>query len=179
MSEMPPPLIEAHLSFADVDQEGFAALIRDGFGKQLVPGYFEQAHPIAIYVALAQSPVQVEGGFGFPYEGVAVVEAIPGLPGVHYLDKLVTSQAKKRNGVGSGLFATLMAHHPKLVWRADPSNKDANDFYRARTTSPTTDAWARQHGWHVYHAPGVRLSDLFVARQYAINKPITLETLTD
>ncbi len=162
---MPPTslVFESHASFDTVDQQAFAELIKDGFGKQLVPGYFEQAHPLGIYLAVEPGAERYVGG--------AVVEPIPTLPSVQYLDKLVVAQDKQGNGVGSTLMAMVKDHHARFVWRADPENP-CNPFYQK--LNPLR---SKEEGWFVYNSWNIGLWDMFTAREYAASKPQTLEEL--
>lgn len=155
-------------SFAGIDREAFAELIEDGFSRRLTPDYFDQVQPVGVYLALEAKKDEPSPR----YLGAAVVEAIPGLPHVHYLDKLVVAADKQRNGVGTGLFQEIQAAYPQLVWRAHPESP-FHPFYQRHTLTR-----AKVDGWFIYGTPNINLLDMLAAREYAIQKPRTLEELT-
>lgn len=115
--------IVKHTTFDSIDKGKFAELVQAGFGRPLVNDYFEYVNPDYICLALAE-----EGS----YVGAIVVERIPELHDVYYLDKIVVNPEMQRQGVGKMLWSALNGNSPKLIWRAKGDNP-INEFYEKQS----------------------------------------------
>jgi acetylglutamate synthase len=165
MVEMPQGtlLFETHESFDSIDQDAFAELIIDGFGKMLVADYFTSAKPVHIYLAVDKKTEK--------YVGAAVVESVEGMDTIQYLDKLVVAADKQQNGVGSALISLVKGDHAQYLWRAAPENP-CNGFYAKQNP-------LRSHagGWFIYNSGNIGLFDMLKAREWVASKPKTLEDI--
>ena len=110
-------------SFEEIDKEKFAQLVQSGFNKFLIPGYFSETNPEYICLAMTNGH----------YIGAIVVESIPGLEGVSYLDKIVVAHEHKGNGLGKMLWEHLNGTSQKVIWRAKKENPII-DFYRKKSS---------------------------------------------
>ncbi len=149
-------------SFDGLDKKKFRKLAESGFGKTLVPEYFEYCKPEYIVVCS-----QNEG-----YLGVIVVEKIPESDNVHYLDKIVVSKEMQGTGLGKKLWQYLNGDSEKLVWRAKKYNP-INRFYKEQS----------QHmqelpEWIVYWY-GLSQAEIKTGTDYAISKKATLKAISD
>ena len=118
-------IINKAKSFEDIDKDKFSALIESGFKKTLIPNYFSETNPE--YICLAE-----HNGL---YVGAIVVESVPSLPGVNYLDKIVVAADYQGNGIATTLWSHLNGYSKKVVWRAKKNNPII-DFYKKKA-----DGW--------------------------------------
>ena len=147
-------------SFDELDKAKFTCLIESGFGKKLVPDYFEYANPVLI--CLAES--------GGSYAGAIVVEQIPEIEDAYYLDKIVVEEEAQGQGIGKLLWAELNGHAPKLAWRAKKDNPII-EFYAKQADTVISFPKGSDYIFFFY---GIKVQDIQKALEYAINKKPTL-----
>lgn len=109
-------------SFDEIDKKKFKALVESGFKKPLVPDYFSMIKPA--YICLAEC--------NGDYVGTIVVEPIPDLQEVSYLDKIVVSPDYRGTGIGKMLWEHLNGASKKAIWRAKKNNPII-DFYKKKS----------------------------------------------
>ncbi len=115
-------------SFEELHIPRLHRLIEDGFGKALVPDYFDQPPQRVFYER--------------NYHGVVVVKPLKG--DIFYLDKFVVGLQWQGEGVGGPLWRELTKHYDKLIWRASPDNP-INSWYLEQA-----DGFQRTDRWNIY-----------------------------
>ena len=147
-------------SFDGVNKEKFAALIHSGFKKTLIPTYFSDIAPD--HICLAEHNGR--------YVGAIVVEAVPELPGVNYLDKIVVAADYQGMNIGKTLWQHLNGYSQKVVWRAKKENPII-DFYRKKSDGCINLLDQADFMFFYY---GLSSKELEKALVYAINKKPSL-----
>jgi len=143
-------------SFEEVNNHKFAALLKSGFGKPLVEDYFSMTKPSHIWLAKYK---------GY-YAGAAVVEPVPNLEGVGYLDKFVVSSPYKGKSVGKKLWGNFSDGFGKAIWRAKKGNPIIN-FYETKADGIITLGDVPSFAFFYF---GLNSKELPVALSYAVNK---------
>jgi len=115
-------------SFDKLDLSRLRRLMEDGFGKSLVPDYFDQPPHRVFYEQ--------------DYHGAIVVKPLQG--DIYYLDKFVVGPQWQGEGVGGPLWRELTKHYEKLIWRASPENP-INRWYLEQA-----DGFQRTGQWNIY-----------------------------
>ena len=115
-------------SYEKLDIGCLRRLIEDGFGKSLVPDYFDQPPHRVFYER--------------DYHGVIVVKPLEG--DIFYLDKFVVGPQWQGEGVGGPLWRELAKCYDKLIWRASQNNP-INNWYLEQA-----DGFQRTEQWNIY-----------------------------
>lgn len=149
-------------SFEELDKEKFKTLIESSFGKKLVDDYFEYVSPD--YILLAMN--------NHDYAGVCVVEKIPGLEGIFYLDKIATAKEFQGNGVFKSLLEKAFESSGKLFWRAKKTNN-----ITAKYDGLADEKWNPDFSDFKFYYKGKQLPCYFDALEYASHKKPTLEDI--
>ena len=142
-------------SFESISKEKFKELIKSGFGGKLVNDYFEYVVPEHIYLAYCDDI----------YCGAIVTEKI--MPGLSYLDKIVTKKEHQGNGIGKNLWA-MLDNKTKLLWRAK-TNNPINSFYMNQCSG-----MQKTGKWIIYWT-GLNPEELKAGIKYALDKKPTVE----
>ncbi len=148
--------IVAAKSFDEVDKSKFAALVEAGFKKPLIPDYFSMTKPSNIWLA----------EYNGYYAGAAVVELVPNLQGVGYLDKLVVSHNYRGKGIGRKLWGNFSETFGKAIWRAKKNNPII-EFYKIKADRCIN---LRNSSDFMFFYYGLNSDELPEALSYAVNK---------
>ncbi|MGX6648783.1 acetylglutamate kinase [Maricaulaceae bacterium MS644] len=97
---------------ADLDQARAAALIKESFGREPVPGYFDQ----------------LDFDHAFVTENYRAAAITARLDGAVYLDKFAVLDEARGEGLGGAVWKRLIAYAPRLYWRSRSDNP-VNEFY--------------------------------------------------
>jgi len=163
LNEPPEPndiTIVVAKSFDEVDKAKFAALVKSGFNKPLIPDYFSFTKPA--YICLAKYQTN--------YAGAIVVEHIPNLEGVSYLDKIVVSPHYWGRGIGKNLWRNLNGASEKAIWRAKKENPIVN-FYKLKSDGCINLTDVKDFMFFYY---GLSSEELTKALSYAVGKKPSL-----
>ena len=120
--------VDVHTSWDTLDLERLRALIEAGFGRKLVPTYFEQTRLFKAYVSENYRAALIlthEGGFA-------------------YLDKFAVADDAQGEGLGRAAWQVMRADNPRLFWRSRRRNL-INAFYDAEC-----DGSLKEPTWKVY-----------------------------
>lgn len=117
-----------------VDCTRLRALIEAGFGRKLVPDYFERTRPFRIYVSE-----------NYRAALVLVQEAC----GV-YLDKFAVADDAQGEGLGRAAWEVMRAENPRVFWRSRRGNV-INAFYDAECDGSIKDAHWKTY-WYGFEA---------------------------
>ncbi|MHB8446340.1 MAG: acetylglutamate kinase [Rudaea sp.] len=120
--------VDAHAAWGGLDLERLRALIEAGFGRKLVPDYFDRTRPYRIYVSEN-------------YRAAMVLTLEDGLP---YLDKFAVLDEAQGEGLGRAVWQVMRAETPRLFWRSRHGN-GINAFYHEQA-----DGCIRQEGWRAF-----------------------------
>jgi len=104
------------------------------------------------------------------YIGGIVVEKIPNLDDVFYLDKIVVDKTHRGKGIGKMLWQELNGYSSKLMWRAKKENPII-DFYEKQSDGSLTFPEISDYTFFYY---GINASQLQTAVDYAIKKKPTI-----
>jgi len=143
-------------SFDEVDKKKFASLLEAGFAKPLVADYFFMTKPTHIWLAKYKDY----------YAGAAVVEPVPNLPGVGYLDKFVVSPPYKGKKIGRKIWWNFSETFGKAIWRAKKDNP-INNFYGTKADGIITLGDVPDF---TFFYLGLDSKELPGALEYAVNK---------
>lgn len=147
-------------SFEEIDKTKFSNLIKSGFKKNLIPNYFLETNPE--YICLAEHK-------GI-YVGAIIVECVPSLQGVNYLDKIVVAADYQGKSIGRILWAHLNGYSQKVVWRAKKENPIIG-FYKKKSDGCINLLDQTDFMFFYY---GLSSKELEKALAYAINKKPSL-----
>ena len=120
--------VDTHAAWDALDLERLRALIEAGFGRKLVPDYFDRTRPYRIYVSEN-------------YRAAMVLTLEDGLP---YLDKFAVLDEAQGEGLGRAVWQVMRAETPRLFWRSRHGN-GINAFYHAQA-----DGCIRQERWRAF-----------------------------
>ena len=148
-------------SFEEIDKQKFAGLIESGFNKTLKTDYFSETKPE--YICLATN--------NGDYIGAIVVESIPGLKGVSYLDKIVVASDYQQKGIGKLLWEHLNGNSKKTIWRAKKNNPIIN-FYKKKSDGFLSFPDVSDFDFFCY---GLSSRELMKAISFAIRKKPSLD----
>jgi len=95
-----------------LDLDRLRALIESGFGRRLLPDYFERTRPWRVYVSEH-------------YRAALIITREKGIP---HLDKFAVSDDAQGEGLGRAAWQVMRAETPRLFWRSRPDN-GINEFY--------------------------------------------------
>ncbi|MEW6722164.1 MAG: hypothetical protein AB1324_02800 [Candidatus Micrarchaeota archaeon] len=110
--------------YEGADIPRLASLLESGFGRKLVPGYFEL--PASLIVLDAE------------YRGVGIVKE---MFGESYLDKFTVHPDARGFGIARDIWAVLKEQHGSLIWRSRKDNP-INCWYRKNSdASVDTGKW--------------------------------------
>jgi bifunctional N-acetylglutamate synthase/kinase len=115
-------------SFDKLDISSLHRLMEDGFGKTLVPDYFDRPPHKVFYER--------------NYHGAIVVKPLQ--EDIYYLDKFVVGRQWQGEGIGGPLWRELTKHYDKIIWRAGPENP-INRWYLEQA-----DGFQRTDQWNIY-----------------------------
>jgi len=153
--------LKKYKSFSEINKDKFSKLVKSGFGRALVSNYFEYANPA--YICIAEE--------GEEYLGAIVVESIPELKGVSYLDKIVVASEHQGKGLGKLLWKELNGNSNKLIWRAKKENPII-EFYEKQSSGKLDFPDITEFIIFFY---GLNYTELSKATDYAVGKKPTLE----
>jgi hypothetical protein len=143
--------IETLPSYEDVDLDRLSALIRESFGRPILPHLFQRA-PLALYLER-------------DYRGLALVEE--GCLGAAYLSKFAVSPIARGEGLGQDLWWSVARAHPAFYWRSRGDNP-INSWYAA-----VCDGMQRSENWNVYWR-GIPIETLAETVRDALARPVDL-----
>lgn len=140
------------------DRAAMAGLLGEAFGKEVKTSLFERAFA-AIYIA-------------GDHDGAALVEPDRPAP---YLSKFAVGMEARGEGIGRDLWRRLVADHPRMFWRARPTNPitgwyigKADGFHRARGPG------GRDNDWNVFWI-GLAPADIPAAIARALDRRADFE----
>ncbi len=145
-------------SLRDINKKQFQELVKSGFGKDLIQGYFEYVNPK--YICLAETNESYLGGI--------VVESMG--EDIYYLDKIVVAKDCQNQKIGSNLWKILNGDIKKLVWRARKENPIINFYTEQCEGMQKVDDW-------VIFWKGLNPDELKKGIKYAKGKKVTLKEL--
>ncbi|MBN8727334.1 MAG: acetylglutamate kinase [Xanthomonadales bacterium] len=120
--------VQVHASWDTLDRARLAALIEAGFGRALVPDYFERTRLHRAYVSEN-------------YRAALILTCEDGLA---YLDKFAVADDAQGEGLGRAAWQAMRAETPRLFWRSRRHNP-VNAFYDAEC-----EGSIKQPEWKVY-----------------------------
>ncbi|MCB9734750.1 MAG: acetylglutamate kinase [Deltaproteobacteria bacterium] len=107
----------------DVDVPRLKELLERGFGRQLVPDYFDKKGFYRVYVTES-------------YRAAAILTMEGDLP---YLDKFVVDEEAQGEGLAGSLWERLVEDNPRLFWRSRVDNTKINPWYFSRAEGSLRD----------------------------------------
>jgi hypothetical protein len=125
--------IERHPDLGAIDRQRLRVLLESAFGRSIKPGVIDPGGSLE----RETERVYLEEN----YLGAAVVSQTR--VGV-YLSKFAVERQAQGEGIGTDLWAVLIANHPSFFWRARPGNP-INPWYAKQC-----DGLARFGEWHVF-----------------------------
>ena len=120
--------VYTHMIWSGLDLDRLRTLIEAGFGRALVPDYFERTRLFKAYVSenyRAALILTQEGGFA-------------------YLDKFAVADDAQGEGLGRAAWQVMRADNPQLFWRSRRRNV-INAFYDSES-----DGCYKEPKWKVY-----------------------------
>jgi len=120
--------VDVHTSWDMLDLDRLRALIEAGFGRKLVPGYFEQTRLHKAYVS----------------ENYRAALILTHEEGFAYLDKFAVADDAQGEGLGRAAWLVMRADNPQLFWRSRRGNV-INAFYDAEC-----DGGLKETRWKTY-----------------------------
>ncbi len=120
--------VDTHAAWGGLDVERLRVLIEAGFGRKLVPDYFDRTKPYRVYVSEN-------------YRAAMVLTLEDGLP---YLDKFAVLDEAQGEGLGRAVWQVMRAETPRLFWRSRHGNS-INVFYHEQA-----DGCIRQERWRAF-----------------------------
>lgn len=140
-------------SWEGVDRGRFGALIEEGFGRRLSPGYFESKDVLRIY-ATEQ------------YRATAVITNDGPVP---YLDKYAVTPKAQGEGLGASVWNRMRADFPQLFWRSRVENP-VNTWYFQQA-----DGTYKEGPWTVFWYGVTDYDQMRACVEKALAMPATLE----
>ena len=120
--------VDVHASWDTIDLDRLRALIEAGFGRKLVPDYFEQTKLYKAYVS----------------ENYRAALILTHEEGFAYLDKFAVAEDAQGEGLGRAAWLVMRADNPQLFWRSRRGNV-INAFYDAEC-----DGSLKEARWKTY-----------------------------
>jgi acetylglutamate kinase len=119
--------------WAQLDLERLRVLIESGFGRKLVPDYFERTKLLHAYVSEN-------------YRAALILthETFPNGTRIAYLDKFAVAEDAQGEGLGRAAWQVMRAEIPALFWRSRHGN-GINEFYAAEA-----DGSIKQPRWNAF-----------------------------
>ena len=120
--------VQRATSWDELDRVALKSLIESSFGRELVPGYFENTRLLRAYVSENYRAA------------VILVDTDEGV----YLDKFAVLDDAQGEGLGRAVWNVMREETPELYWRSRHNNA-VNIFYYAES-----DGCIKQEKWKVF-----------------------------
>ena len=120
--------VDVHTCWSTLDSVRLRALIEAGFGRRLVPDYFDSTRLFKAYVS----------------ENYRAALLLTREDGCAYLDKFAVADDAQGEGLGRAAWQVMRAQNPQLFWRSRHHNI-INPFYDAES-----DGFYKEPTWKVY-----------------------------
>ena len=144
-------------SWDALDLPRLRALIESGFGRKLLPDYFERTTLHRAYVS----------------EHYRAAVILTREEGQTYLDKFAVLDEAQGEGLGRAVWQVMREANPKLFWRSRRGNP-VNTFYFAEC-----DGCIKQPQWKVFWYGIDDLAEIERCLQHCRDRPATLEPAHD
>ena len=120
--------VDVHTCWSTLDSARLRGLIEAGFGRRLLPDYFESTRLFKAYVS----------------ENYRAALILTREDGFAYLDKFAVADDAQGEGLGRAAWQVMRAKNPQLFWRSRHHNI-INPFYDAES-----DGFCKEPRWKVY-----------------------------
>lgn len=140
-------------SWKGIDLTRMKSLIESGFGRKLLPDYFEKTKPYRIYVSEH-------------YRAALILTLENGIP---HLDKFAVSDDAQGEGLGRAAWLVMRAENARLFWRSRPINS-INDFYFSES-----DGCMKGDKWNVFWFGLDSFDEVRFAIDHCRARPATLK----
>lgn len=120
--------VQRATSWDELDLVALKSLIESSFGRELVPGYFENTRLLRAYVS----------------ENYRAAVILVDTPEGVYLDKFAVLDDAQGEGLGRAVWNVMREETPELYWRSRHNNQ-VNIFYYAES-----DGCIKQEKWKVF-----------------------------
>jgi acetylglutamate synthase len=140
-------------SWKGIDLTRMKSLIESGFGRKLLPDYFEKTKPYRIYVSEH-------------YRAALILTMENGIP---HLDKFAVSDDAQGEGLGRAAWLVMRAENAQLFWRSRPANS-INDFYFGES-----DGCMKGDKWNVFWFGLDSFDEVRFAIDHCRARPATLK----
>jgi len=140
-------------SWKGIDLTRMKSLIESGFGRKLLPDYFEKTKPYRIYVSEH-------------YRAALILTMENGIP---HLDKFAVSDDAQGEGLGRAAWLVMRAENARLFWRSRPLNS-INEFYFSES-----DGCMKGDKWNVFWFGLDSFDEVRFAIDHCRARPATLK----